>query len=536
MNYFVENFTVDEKVILNKYFTNTDKPVFGLINLPEAVKGALFARYSRSEKSLRRLFLDEFYNKESDGIKSETTVGLDRASDLYDKMILLFGDDSVAQLGGAHVACEQVSNILAKVLEKGRIASYLEQSTRYVFYNQKIDGKYKYIVPCEIQDASLRKEADNYLTELFDVYSHLIQELQPLLKVRFPKTEEQTVRAWESTIKAKACDIARGLLPGATKTNLGIFATGQSFEYLLVKMFASENAEVRDYGKMLLEELRKIIPSFLKRVDLEDRGIAWSKYMSDIQRSVGNLDITGKRSAELVDNQIQVSLTEWDDKALDKIVEAILYEYGELSDKELCKYVETLDEAQKQSIYLKYVGERNNRRHKPGRALESVYYRFDVLSDYGAFRDMQRHRMLTIDWQRITPHYGYIIPYDLEQYPELKKLYVDVLEKAKPVYEKIVQAHGYELAQYVIPFAYKMRYSLTMNLREAFHLIELRSQKQGHPSYRKICHDMVDEMRNKADHDFFVKSMNFVDYSPYYELSREDSEKNIDKRMNKLDK
>lgn len=532
MNYFVENFTSDEKKILNKYFTNTDKPVFGLINLPEAVKGALFARYSRSEKSLRRLFLDEFYNEESGEAIHETSVGLDRASDLYDKMILLFGDDSVAQLGGAHVACEQVTNILAKVLEKGRIASYLEQSTRYVFYNQKIDGKYKYIIPTEITDPEIKEETDIYLTGLFDVYSQLIHDLQPLLKEKFPKTEEQTVRAWESTIKAKACDIARGLLPGATKTNLGIFATGQSFEYLLVKMFASDNAEVREYGKMLLEELRKIIPSFLKRVDLEDRGVVWSKYLSDINDSINELEITRKQSSDIADNDIKVSLTEWDENALDKIVEAILYEYSELSDNELSKYVKALSKTDKQNIYLKYAGERSNRRYKPGRALESAYYRFDILSDYGAFRDIQRHRMLTIDWQRITPHYGYVIPHDLEQYPELKKAYTDIIEKAKPVYQKIADKYGYELAQYVIPFAYKMRYSLTMNLREAFHLIELRSQKQGHPSYRKICHDMIDEMSKKAKHDFFIKSMNFVDYSPYYELSREDSEKNIDKKLN----
>jgi len=531
MNYFVEDFTSEEKTILNKYFTNTDKPVFGLVNLPEAVKGALFARYSRSEKSLRRLFLDEFYNEQAGEARYETSVGLDRASDLYDKMILLFGDDSVAQLGGAHVACEQVSNILAKVLEKGRIASYLEQSTRYVFYNQKINGKYKYIIPSEITDTEILQDTDNYLTELFEVYSQLIQDLQPLLKEKFPRTEEQTVRAWESTIKAKACDIARGLLPGATKTNLGIFATGQSFEYLLVKMFASDNAEVREYGKMLLEELRKIIPSFLKRVDLEDRGVVWSKYLSDIRRSVSELEITRKQSAEIPDNKIKVHLTEWDENALDKIVEAILYEYSELSDDELGKYIKTLSENDKQNIYLKYVGERTNRRYKPGRALESVYYRFDILSDYGAFRDIQRHRMLTIEWQRITPHYGYVIPYDLEQYPQLKQAYTDILEKAKPVYEKIAGNYGYEVAQYVIPFAYKMRYSIKMNLREAFHLIELRSQKQGHPSYRKICHDMVNEMRAKAHHDFFVESMNFVDYSPYYELSREDSEKNIDKKL-----
>lgn len=532
MNYFVEDFTTREKEILNRYFTNTDRPVFGLVNLPEAVKGALFARYSRSEKSLRRLFLDEFYNEDTNDVSVETKVGMDRASDLYDKMILLFGDDSVAQLGGAHVACEQVSNILAKVIEKGRIASYLEQSTRYVLYNQKQDGKYKYILPAEITDSKLRKEADEYLTELFDVYSCLIQELQPLLKEQFPQPADLTLRAWESTIKAKACDIARGLLPGATKTNLGMFATGQSYEYLLVKMFADENEEVRRYGKMLLEELRKIIPSFLKRVDLEDRGVVWSSYLADIKKSVSDIPVAKQRSEEQPDHEIKVSLTDWDDNALDKIVEAILYEYSELSDSELATYVKTLSEKEKQAIYLKYVGNRTNRRYKPGRALESVYYRFDILSDYGAFRDIQRHRMLTIDWQRITPHYGYVIPYDLEKYPELKQRYMAVLEKAKNVYPKLVEKYGYDVAQYVIPFAYKMRYSLKMNLREAFHLIELRSQKQGHPSYRKICLDMIGQMKEKARHDFFVTSMNFVDYSPYYNLSREDSEKNIDKKMN----
>ncbi|MFR9166192.1 MAG: FAD-dependent thymidylate synthase [Dysgonomonas sp.] len=531
MDYFVENFTQEEKAVLNRYFTNTDKPVFGLVNLPEAVKGALFARYSRSEKSLRRLFLDEFYKDGSLETSSEAQVGMERASDLYDKMILLFGDDSVAQLGGAHVACEQVSNILAKVIEKGRIASYLEQSTRYVFYNQKQNGKYKYIVPEEIKDKSLRQEADSYLTELFDVYSNLIEELQPLLKKKYPKGDDQSVRAWESTIKAKACDIARGLLPGATKTNLGVFATGQSFEYLLVKMFASENEEVRQYGQMMLGELRKIIPSFLTRVDLEDRGKLWSNYLSDIHRSVSDIKLTKEISADVADNQIRVSLTEWDDNALDKIVEAVLYEYSELSDKELCEYVRKMSQEEKVNIYKTYVGKRQNRRHKPGRALESVYYRFDILSDYGAFRDIQRHRMLTIDWQRITPHYGYVMPYDLEAYSDLKAKYMNVLEKAKMLYPKIAEQYGYEVAQYIIPFAYKMRYSLTMNLREAFHLIELRSQKQGHPSYRKICLDMIEEMKKKAKHDLFVETMNFVDYSPYYDLSREDSEKNIDKKM-----
>ena len=534
--YFIhESFTDQELEILNKYFTNTDKPVFGLINLPDVVKGALFARYSRSNKSLRRLFLDEFYTHSTKlTTDSMPVAGMERASSLYDKMILDFGDDSVAQLGGAHIACEQVSNILTKIIEKGRIASYLEQSTRYVYYNKKINGQYHYVIPPEIAGSPLESLYKEYMDFLFDTYTEILEELTPILKKKYPQGEKQTDRAWEAIIRAKACDIVRGLLPASTRSNLGVYANGQAFEYMLVKMYASDNAEVIQYADMILHELRKIIPAFLTRVDLENRGKLWSQYIKDIHSDMNGVvkSLLKKETVALPirHTQNEVNLIAWDKDGLDKIIQSILFEYTFESEKDIQKRIETFTEEEKRDILKKYCGNRQNRRHKPGRALETISYKFEVLSDYGAFRDLQRHRMLTLEWQKLSPRNGYIIPIELEDLPRLKKLYENALIKSEGIYEKINDAFGEEVAQYVIPFAYRVRYEICMNLREATHFIELRSQKQGHYSYRKVCIDMHDLIINKAKHDFVDDCMKFVDKN-FYDLSREDAENKKDRKL-----
>ena len=534
--YFIqESFTDQELEILNKYFTNTDKPVFGLINLPDVVKGALFARYSRSNKSLRRLFLDEFYTHSTKlTTDSMPVAGMERASSLYDKMILDFGDDSVAQLGGAHIACEQVSNILTKIIEKGRIASYLEQSTRYVYYNKKINGQYHYVIPPEIAGSPLESLYKEYMDFLFDTYTEILEELTPILKKKYPQGEKQTDRAWEAIIRAKACDIVRGLLPASTRSNLGVYANGQAFEYMLVKMYASDNAEVIQYADMILHELRKIIPAFLTRVDLENRGKLWSQYIKDIHSDMNGVvkSLLKKETVALPirHTQNEVNLIAWDKDGLDKIIQSILFEYTFESEQDIQKRIETFTEEEKRDILKKYCGNRQNRRHKPGRALETISYKFEVLSDYGAFRDLQRHRMLTLEWQKLSPRNGYIIPIELEDLPRLKKLYENALIKSEGIYEKINDAFGEEVAQYVIPFAYRVRYEICMNLREATHFIELRSQKQGHYSYRKVCIDMHDLIINKAKHDFVDDCMKFVDKN-FYDLSREDAENKKDRKL-----
>lgn len=533
INFTKEIFSTNEVAILEKYFTNVDKPVFGLINLPDVVKGALFARYSRSNKSLRRLFLDEFYKEDVDlGVSSASIAGVERASSLYDKMILDFGDDSVAQLGGAHIACEQVSNILTKVLEKGRIAAYLEQSTRYVYYNEKINGRYNYVIPPEIKNTLFEEKYCNFIDSLFDTYSEIQKKIVPILKDKYPQKDGQSDRAWETTIKAKACDIVRGLLPASTRSNMGIYGNGQFYEYLLVKMYASQNAEVIQYADMLLEELRKIIPAFLTRVDLDDRGKLWSKYIKDIESEMykESVSIFNDISTETIEQKNnEVKLIGWDSDALDKVLLSAVFEYSFQSEDFIKQKIEQLSCTDKIEVLKKYVGNRSNRRHKPGRAFEATSYKFEILSDYGAFRDLQRHRMLTILWQKLSPKNGYVIPIELEDYLDLKALYEKALLNVQEIYNELENNFNEDIAQYVIPFAYRVRYEITMNLREAFHFIELRSQKQGHYSYRKVSIDMYNQISEKANHPFFAECMNFVDTN-FYELSREDAENSKDKK------
>ena len=526
LSFIREPFTERERAILSNYFTNTDKPVFGLINLPDVVKGALFARYSRSDKSLRRLFLDEFWIDTPDSAGTCTTGGLntERAGRLYDKMILDFGDDSVAQLGGAHLACEQVSNLLAKFIEKGRIASYLEQSTRYVYYNRKREGRYGYLTSPEIESSSCCALYREFMDALFDTYTDLQQRLIPVFRERYPRTEGMTDGAWENTIKAKACDTIRGLLPASTRTNLGIFANGQYYEYLLIKMFASRNREVLAYADMMLTELRKMIPSFLTRVDLENRGRAWSRYLSDIGDDMERFVPQPGAVLPASPQPNTVELVGWDPDAVRRIVRAILYEYSDRSKTQLDQTVSRLTEPELGQIVRAYCGERLNRRHKPGRAFEAASYEFDLLSDYGAFRDIQRHRMLTIDWQRLTTDNGYFKPAILEELPAEGALYDGILRRAQQVFETLRRELGPDTAQYAVPFAFRLRYAITMNLREAFHLIELRTQRQGHDSYRRICLRMYELMRDRAGQGLLTDGMLFVDDN-FYDLARAEAEK-----------
>ncbi|MGH8988537.1 MAG: FAD-dependent thymidylate synthase, partial [Acidimicrobiales bacterium] len=268
--YVPEEFTPEEQAILRRYVTNLDLPVFALVNLPEVVKGALFARYSRSAKSLRRLFLDEFVEELdiSGDTTIDATVGLGRAEKLYERVFFEYGDDSVAQLGGVHLACEQASNVLTKVLERGRLMSYLEQSTRYIAYDQRLpSGHYRYHRPPEVLESPLGARYVGDLDRMFDSYGALLQRLVAWLANRHPRRPGDSDLVHHQALKAKALDAARGLLPAAALSNVGIYGDGQAYEALLLRMAAHSLPEVGAYGTMMLAELRKVIPSFLQRVD-----------------------------------------------------------------------------------------------------------------------------------------------------------------------------------------------------------------------------------------------------------------------------
>ncbi len=518
-----ETFTDAERQRLAPYFSNLDGHVFALTSLPETVKGALFARYSRSAKSLRRLFLDEFADKVSAGPSagSTETVGVARAEKLFDKVFNEYGDDSVAQLGGAHIACEYVSNILTKLLEWGRLMAYLEQSTRYVPYTDQLHGRWRYHMPAEIQGGALRDQYTRTMDAAFECYAKWIGPMQEYFGRRYPKAPSDPDVVHRSAIRAKALDTLRGLLPAATQSNLGIYGTGQAFEALLLRLHASPLVEAHECADQMLTELRKVIPAFLVRVDQPDRGGRWSEYLAESRRQTSSFAATLVNAAP--EPRPEVTLTDFDPDGEIRIVAAALYAVSDLPDDQLMTIARHMTADDRAALLRAYVGQRSNRRHRPGRAFERTAYRFDVLTDYGAFRDLQRHRLLTLEWQPLTPKHGYTEPEAISE-AGAQDDWTRVMDASAELHEALGAAALPEVAPYAVAMAYRVRFYMEMNAREAMHVIELRSAPQGHPAYRRVCQQMHTLIAEQAGHRAIAAAMQFTDHSEV-ELERLGSER-----------
>src|SRR4051812_28877181 len=396
----VESFSDDERARLAPHFTNLDRPVFGLVNLPETVKGALFARYSRYPGTLRRLFLDEFADSVPEVPAIEGSEG-DRAAALYERIFLGYGDDSVAQLGGAHIACEWTSNVLTKILQRPRLASYLEQSTRYIAYDSQLEGfGYRYY-----RDARFGPEYERSMDDLFSSYSHLLEGMSAWVAEQFPRGDDESAAAHTRAVRAKALDLVRGILPAASLSHMGIYASGQTYEQLVLHLLAHPLSEAQVYGQMLLDELQQIIPSFVVRVPRPDRGGRWIEFLRERRDAAAGaaerLGLTeaaagGAPSVRLV----RAHGTEAE------LAAALLFEAAAVDELEAQRAVDALSDGKRASLIRELVGERENRRHRPGRGFETLSYRFEIVSDYGAFRDLQRHRLLTCQWQRLRAELG----------------------------------------------------------------------------------------------------------------------------------
>ena len=527
--YVVEDFSDDEADVLRRYFTNLDRPVFALVNLPEVVKGALFARYSRSAKSLRRLFLDEFVGDlDVSGDQTvDATVGLVRAEELYARVFYDYGDDSVAQLGGVHLACEQASNLLTKILEWGRLMSYLEQSTRYIAYDARLDnGRYRYFRDPAVLESSFGARYVGEMDRMFDTYAELLPVMQAWFAEAHPRQPGDSDFVHRQSVKAKALDAIRGLLPAASLSNVGIYGTGQGYEQLLLRMRAHPLPEARLYADLMLDELRKVIPSFVRRVDVEDRGVAWTRYLAQTREAMAQLAGRLLKEEEAGDRPL-VSLVDFDPDGEDKVVAAMLYPYSDLPEDQLLERVRTMSAEEKLVVIHTYTGERANRRHKPGRALERTGYRFDVLSDYGAFRDLQRHRLLTIEWQSLAPEHGYEVPGAVVAAGR-EEVYRESMQRSADLYADLAGLFP-DQASYAVALGFRVRYTMQMNAREAMHLIELRSGPQGHPAYREVAQRMHRLIAEQAGHRALAEAMAFVDHGAVG-LERLESERRAEAR------
>jgi thymidylate synthase ThyX len=522
-----ETLSPEERAALAPYFTELDGPVFGLVQMPEVVKGALFARYSRSPKGLRRLFADEFL-ADAQGPAAATQAGAVRAEALYEKVFVEYGDDSVAQLGGVHLAVEGASNVLTKVLEWGRLMSYLEQSTRYIPYTDKPGGRWRYHTPAELDARpALKARFERAMDRAFETYARLLGEMHIFYQKKFPRENNVSEGVWTRTLKAKALDTVRGLLPAATKSNVGLYGTGQAYEALLLRMRASPVAEVRQAADRMLLELRKMIPAFLARVDQPERGVAWSRYLAAVAERTRTV-ARAQLARAVPEPRAEVTLTDFDPEGELKVVAAALYPHARLPDDQLLTLARAMTPDERARVLSASVGERGNRRHRPGRCFERTAYRFDVLSDYGAFRDLQRHRMLTIEWQPLSPAHGYVMPEAIAEAGH-EAAWAAVMRETAEAYEALAAAGLEDVAPYAVPMAYRLRYAMQMNAREAMHVIELRTTPQGHPSYRRVCQEMHRLIGDVAAHKGIAAAMRYADHSAV-ELERLGAEQALEKK------
>jgi len=523
----MEAWTAEERRRLAPHFTDVDGPVFALVDLPEVVKGALFARYSRSAKSLRRLFLDEFLEEAHGASGSPPAVGTARADRLYERVLSEYGDDSVAQLGGVHLACEGASNLLTKVLERGRLMAYLEQSTRYVPFTDRPHGRWKYHVPAELEGHPLRARYVETLDRAFETYARLIDPMRLYWSARFPQATGGTDAAWRSAIRARALDSLRGLLPAATQSNVGIFGTAQAYEALVLRMRAHPLREVQDAAEAMLGELRKVIPAFLSRLDRPERGGVWTRYLAMRRAETAQVARALLAGVE-PEPRAEVTLTDFDPDGELKVVAAALYAASSVPDDQLLAIARKLAPAERARVLDAYVGRRENRRHKPGRAFERTAYRFDVLADYGAFRDLQRHRLLSIEWQPLSTRHGVATPPELEEAGALAD-WTRVMEESAALHEALAGAGLGEVAAYAVALAYRVRFYMALNAREAMHVIELRTAPQGHPAYRRICQAMLRLIGEQAGHRALAAAMSHADLSGA-DTGRLDAERAAERR------
>ncbi len=539
----VYDFSDREKSILDQHFSNTDKYVFAITTPRQVDRGALMSRYSRSDKTMRKIFLDEFVTNPN------------RGKEFYSKILSEYGDDSVAELGEAQIAVEWISNIAAKKIEDQRIGlSYLEKSSRYIPFDHKVSNMYKYYRDDRIIKS---KYADQYIESCdhaFDVYSKSINLMQkfiseiepiddfvyydsisksekPFHKLTDRQDIESGKKVYNSTVRSKTLDILRNLLPAATLTNLGITGNGRAFEYLLTRLYCSELNELKDLAHLMNSELNCVIPSFIKRVN-EKHGKSLQSFMINTNKEISKLTDKYLRNIQPDFSPVGVRLIDYTDSkdAEVKIVSAILYEnaHGQ-SLHDIIKLVESFPQERRNEIILAYTKFRENRRHRPGRAFEMVEYLFEMFTNFGMFRDLHRHRILTIERQLLSTKHGYDIPNEIID-SGIEKDFKDCMYLSDNVYQNIAKTMPIE-AQYAVNFAYRYPYFIKINLRELYHMIELRTSAQGHPDYRYICQQIYKKINDI--HPILTKGMKFVNLNEY-ELGRFDTEKRKEMKRREL--
>lgn len=464
-----------------------DKNIYVIYNLPPEVVAVLFAYVSRSPLSFRENLLKLIKGKEleiGDLINLFGTKGFDyaaakeKAREFHERWVVGYGHSSVAEHAVASIAIEDVSILATKVIEDNRLASYTEKSTRYQIFD-----KNRYYKPKKIIQSDHSKLFENTCNHFFDFYQEISPRMIEFVKQMNPKTKDMNDKFYESSMKAKACDVVRYILPAATFTNLAMTANARTLEHAIRKLLSHPFDEMKDIGQLMKQEVLKFIPTLVKYSD-------YNPYIAETNKAMEMLVPKLLKSDEL-NGSSPATLVEFDPDAEDKLVVAIIYRYSKYPYTQIKKLVKRMDQEEKERIvdeFLKKMGEYD----WPLRELEHINYTFDIMIDYGAFRDVQRHRICTQTNQDFTVEHGFSIPQEIIDIG-LKKDFEDCMRIAVEAFNEISKDFPKE-SQYVIPLAFKKRTLFTWNLRELHHFIRLRSSKHGHRSYRRIAQQVYDEL------------------------------------------
>jgi thymidylate synthase ThyX len=478
-----EHFSAEEQAILAPYVTNLERPVFALQHLPEEVVAVLFAYYSRSRESLRRNLLKLITQGDLDLLAPRATVHADQpnlayareqARQFHEKWVVGYGHASVAEHAVAHLAVENVSIVASKVIEDMRLASYTEKSTRYV----EFDTERYYPLP-ELEGTAAGALYHDTMRFLLTTYTTLLPQVIAAIKTAWPRTPTQTERGYHTACRAKALDLLRYLLPAGTLTNLGMTINGRALEHLLTKMLSHPLPEIQHLGSMLKQEALQIMPTLLKYA-------RHNTYMAETEVTMRAMtrELLGQGTTQ---NTSCVTLVRAPEDAETQLVAAILFGYSQHAWSQVLAHASTLSESQKAAIIDAYL-QRRGPHDQPLRALEHLSYTFEIFVDYGAYRDIHRHRMATQTRQLPSPDQGYNVPEELVHYG-FGEVFETCMARAATAYWQLATDHPY-LAQYILPLAYRCRVLITWNLREIYHFVQLRSAKQGHISYRRVAQEV----------------------------------------------
>lgn len=532
------NLSEKEEYLISPFFTNLDKNTFAISFLPPEVIGALCSRTSRAKGDLRVVLLKEFIQP---FIKEKSTYGKSLKSlinflhknpielifsnpkgrEFYIKWLAQYGDDSIAQMAGAHLVFSAISQIGIKHFEDMRVGlAPIEKSTRYVDYSSKVNGKYRYYTDPTLKKLGLEKEYTIAMDNLFNTYTKIVSQYFSILTVKYPQEREKV-------LKAKAFDTARGLLPMATLSQVAFFGNGQAFEYLMARSLDSRTGEIKYLAQEAFEELDKIIPAFLRRSEGESAS-QYREYLNAkdnaLEKQIKKIKIVnGKNQA-----QNSVSLVDYEKGGEDKIIAALIYPKLHQGFEATLKVVKKMSVKQKKQILDSVFSKRLQRWYKVPRAFEKAYVTFDMVLNNGAWRDLHRHRMLTQFRQRFSIFNGYDLPKELEG-TGLDKDFIKAISESEKIFKKI-EKKDKDLAQYAVTMAHKVRFLQKQNLRAFFWQSELRTTSQGHPDYRFVEQEKAKLVKKVYP---LIGSYLMVDFNNY-DFARRGNVEKIEQREKKL--